>query len=49
MIRPLPYQVQEEIETEIGNLFNWGHLEEIQNVEEDSVFCPVSITVERDK
>ena len=47
--RPIPLHLQNEVEKEINRLITEGHLEKIQNVDEDCFVSPVVITVKKDK
>ena len=47
--RHIPYHLQNYVEKEIKNLFQSGHLEKIQKVQENCSVSPVVLTVEKDK
>ena len=47
--RPIPLHLQDDVENEIKRLIKTGHLEKIQNVDEDCFVSPVVITVKKDK
>ena len=47
--RPVPLHLQEDVERELKKLFRTGHLEKINDVDEDCFVSPVVITVKSDK
>ena len=47
--RPIPLHLQEDIGRELEKLIKAGHLEKINNVDEDCFVSPVVITVKNDK
>ena len=47
--RPVPLQLQEDVERELKKLIRTGHLEEINDVDEDCFVSPVVITVKSEK
>ena len=47
--RPVPLHLQEDVERELEKLIKTGHLEKINDVDEDCFASPVVITVKNDK
>ena len=47
--RPVPLHLQKDVERELERLLKSGHLEKINNVDEDCFVSPVVITVKSDK
>ena len=47
--RPVPLHLQKDVERELERLIKSGHLEKINNVDEDCFVSPVVITVKSDK
>ena len=47
--RLIPYQLQWYVEKELYNLLQCGHLEKVQNVDEDCSVSPAIKTVKKDK
>ena len=47
--RPIPLHLQEDVGRELEKLIKTGHLEKVNNVDEDCFVSPVVITVKNDK
>ena len=47
--RPIPLHLQEDVGRELEKLIEAGHLEKVNNVDEDCFVSPVVITVKNDK
>ena len=47
--RPIPLHLQEDVGRELEKLIKAGHLEKVNNVDEDCFVSPVVITVKNDK
>ena len=47
--RPVPLHLQKDVERELERLIKSGHLEKVNNVDEDCFVSPVVITVKSDK
>ena len=47
--RPVPLHLQKVVERELERLIKSGHLEKVNNLDEDCFVSPVVITVKRDK
>ena len=47
--RPVPLHLQEDVGCELENLTKFGHLEKINDVDEDCFKSPLAITVNNDK
>ena len=47
--RPVPLHLQKDVERELEKLIKSGHLEKVNNVDEDGFVSPVVITLKSDK
>ena len=47
--KPIPQHLQEDVRRELEKLIKAGHLEKVNNVDEDCFVTPVVITVKNDK